>query len=78
MKLTTVTVPEDEVPGNPFEIWDGRLPLSIVSDICNIYSPNGMLKNSIRGVGVDKPSPKASLEEQTLAFEGLEEEKICT
>ncbi len=32
-----------------------------------------MLKNSIRGVGVDKPSPIALLGKQTLTFEGLEE-----
>jgi len=28
------------------------------------------------GVGVDKPSPQTSLEEQTLTFEGLEERKF--
>jgi hypothetical protein len=78
MKLTTATVPEDEAPGNPFEIWDGCLPLCIVFDICKICSPKSMLKNSIRGVGVNKPSPEASLEEQTLTFKGLEEENLCT
>jgi hypothetical protein len=39
-----------------------------------------MLKNSIRGVGVgvDKPSPEASLEEQTLTFKGLKEKQFYT
>ncbi len=63
MRLTTAPVPEDEAHGNPFEIWDGRLLLCIVFDICKVCSPKGMLKNSIRGVGVDKPSLEASLEE---------------
>jgi hypothetical protein len=34
-----------------------------------------MLKNSIRGVGVNKPSPKASLEEKILTFKRLEGKK---
>jgi hypothetical protein len=32
-----------------------------------------MLRNLVGGVGVDKPSLKTLLEEQTLTFEGLKE-----
>ncbi len=56
-------MPKDEAHGNPFEIWDGHLPLCIMFDICKICLPKGMFKNSIKGVGVDKPSLEASLEE---------------
>jgi hypothetical protein len=67
------TMLEDEVPGNPFKIWDGRLPLCTMLDICNICSPKGMFNNYIggEGVGVNKPSLEASLEEQTLTPKGL-------
>jgi hypothetical protein len=49
---------KDEAPRNPFKIWDGCLPLHIVSNNYNIGSPKGLFNNSIRGegVGVDKPS----------------------
>lgn len=57
------TMLEDEALGNPFEIWDGHLLLHIVSDICNICSPKGMLRNFVGGVCVDKPFPETSLEE---------------
>ncbi len=57
IELTT-TVLKDEAPRNPFKIWDGCLPLHIVSNNYNIGSPKGLFNNSIRGegVGVDKPS----------------------
>jgi hypothetical protein len=32
-----------------------------------------MLMNDVGGVSLNKPSPKTSLEEQTLTFEGLQE-----
>ncbi len=63
MRLTIAPMPKDEAHGNPFEIWDGHLPLCIMFDICKICLPKGMFKNSIKGVGVDKPSLEASLEE---------------
>lgn len=34
-----------------------------------------MFMNFVRGASVNKPSPKGSLEEQTLTFEGLQEKK---
>jgi hypothetical protein len=34
-----------------------------------------MFTNFVGGASVNKPSPKGSLEEQTLTFEGLQEKK---
>lgn len=72
------TMLEDEALGNSSKIWDGCLPLHIVSNIFNICLPKGMLNNSIGGesVGVDKPSFEASLEKQPLTPEGVKEKKL--
>ncbi len=66
-------VVEDEAFGNPFEIWDGCLPLHIVLNICNICSAKGMFRNFVGGVCVDKSSHETSLEKQTLTPNSLEE-----
>jgi len=76
MGLTTATMPKDEAHGNPFEIWDGPYLCALCLTFATFCSSKGMFKNFIRGVGVDKPSPKASLEKQTLTSEGLEEKKL--
>ncbi len=72
------TMLEDEAPRNPFNIWDGHLPLHTMLDLCNICSSKGMFNNSIgnEGVGVNKPSLETSLEEQTLTLEGLKKKSI--
>jgi hypothetical protein len=70
MELTP-TMPKDDALENPSEGWDGCLPLCRMSNTYNNCSPKGMFRNFVGGVGVEKPSPKTSLEEQTLTFEGL-------
>jgi hypothetical protein len=69
-------VPKEEALGNPLEIWDGHLHLRIMIDMCNNCSTKSMFKIFVRGVGVDKPSLEASLEEQTLTSKGLEGKKF--
>jgi hypothetical protein len=69
-------VPKDKAPKNPFEIWDGCFDLHTMIDICNNCSLKNMLKIFVGGVGLNKPSLEASLEEQTITFKGLEGKKI--
>ncbi len=74
IELVTI-VPKDKAPKNPYKKWDERLPLCTMSNTYNNCSSKCMLMNHVRGASVNKPSPKTSLEEQTLPFEGLQEEE---
>jgi hypothetical protein len=60
------TMPKDEVHGNPSKRWDGHLLLCTMSNSCTNCSTKGMFRNFVGGVGIEKPSPKTSLEEQAL------------
>ncbi len=72
IELVTI-VPKEKAPRNPSEKWNGHLPLCTMSNTYNSCSPKCMLMNDVGGVSLNKPSPKTSLEEQTLTFEGLQE-----
>jgi hypothetical protein len=65
---------KDKALGTPFEKWNGHLPLHIMSNTCNDYSPKSMFTNFVGGEGVGKPSPKTSFREQTTS-KGLKEEE---
>ncbi len=74
IELITI-VSKDKALINASEKWDGRLPLCTMSSTYNNCSPKCMPMNYVGGANVNKPSPKTSLEEQTLTSEGLQEEK---
>ncbi len=59
-------MPKGKACGNPFEIWDGRLPLHTMIDMCNNCSPKSNFNCFFGGVGLDKPLLETSLEAQTL------------
>ncbi len=73
IELVTI-VPKDKAPKNPFKKWNGCLPLCTMLNTYNNCSPKCMFMNYVGGASVNKPSPKTSLEEQTLTFDGLQEE----
>jgi hypothetical protein len=75
IELTAIVL-ENEALGNPSKIWDGHLLLHIMSNICNICSPKGMLKNFVGGVCVDKPLPKPPLKKKTLTSNNLNKIKF--
>jgi hypothetical protein len=56
---------------NPFLKWNGHLPLCTMLSTYNNCSPTCIFMNYVGGASVNKPSPKTSLEEQTLTSEGL-------
>lgn len=63
---------KEKAPRNPSEKWNEHLPLSTMSDTYNSCASKCMSMNYVGGASLNKPSPKTSLEEQTLTSEGLQ------